>query len=444
MNFDLLREVLESEALAEGLELYEIYFTSSEGLSAETLEKEISSFSSGVSAGISFRCVWQGKMGSAATELFEENELRSLVRRAKANAEVIENGEQAVIFGGSDRYEQLDNQEISMPTVSDVKAIALSIQNSIYAQNELVADGTQAGVFAEKASVELANSLGLRLSGRQCVKGAYAQAVINKDGEAQDAFDFALDLESGDIISQNAVKAALSKLGAEEIQSGKYKVIMDGKQMRAMLSAFSGVFSGKNAMLGLSLLAGKEGEKIAADFVTLVDDPFLASGVATAFDGEGVATYKKSVIENGTLKTLLYDLAYAKKAGKQSTANGQRASYAQQINIAPFGFYIKGGELTDDQLIEKMGDGIYITELKGLHAGANAVTGDFSIESAGFVVKDGHLAGAVKGFTVAGNFFDMLKQIEAVARDVKMGMPSGFTTYGSPDVLLGEMSIAGK
>ena len=90
-----------------------------------------------------------------------------------------------------------------------------------------------------------------------------------------------------------------------------------------------------------------------------------------------------------------------------------------------------------------MGDGIYVTELKGLHAGANAVTGDFSIESAGFLVENGKKTKAVKGFTVAGNFFDMLKNIEAVSDNVKFGIPSGFTVYGSPDVLLGEMSVAG-
>ena len=144
------------------------------------------------------------------------------------------------------------------------------------------------------------------------------------------------------------------------------------------------------------------------------------------------------------LKTLLYDLSVAHKAGVTTTGNGQRGSYAQQVNIAPFTFYIKGGELSDEELLGRMGDGIYVTELKGLHAGANAVTGDFSIESAGYLVEGGKKTKAVKGFTIAGNFFDMLKGIEAVARDVKFGLPSGFTTFGSPDVFLGQMSVAGE
>ena len=146
--------------------------------------------------------------------------------------------------------------------------------------------------------------------------------------------------------------------------------------MRALLSAFSSVFSGRNAYLGLSLLKGKEGERIGAECLTLVDDPmYSTSPMQTAFDGEGVATYKKNVIENGVLKTLLYDLASADKVGRESTGNGLRSSYSSTVSISPYHFYIAGGELSDEQLFESLGNGIYITELKGLHAGANAVTG---------------------------------------------------------------------
>ena len=94
-----------------------------------------------------------------------------------------------------------------------------------------------------------------------------------------------------------------------------------------------------------------------------------------------------------------------------------------------------------DKLAE---NGIYINEVKGLHAGANAVTGDFSIESAGFLVKNGKITKAVKSFTVAGNFFELLKKIEALSDTVRFDASAGYTSYGSPDVLVREMSVAGK
>ena len=445
MDFERIKDILRDEAAKRAVAEYEIFFTESKSVSTETLENEISSFASGTGAGVNFRCVREGHMGSASTELFTEEELRELVARAYANAGVIENNDVAVIFSGSDKYEECRRASCEMPSAADVKALALDMQKRTYSESELVSDGTQSGVFAETERYELVNSNGLNLSHTVSLAGAFVQAVVSREDEAQEAFDFCLGLDSAESLSKSAVDIAISKLGASEIPSGKYDVIIDGKQMRAMLSAFASAFSGKNALLELSLLAGKEGEMIASECVTLVDDPLgECNPVPTPFDGEGVATFEKNVIEDGVLKTLLYDIATAHKANKATSANGQRGSYSEQVHIAPFCIYIKGGELTDEELIKRMGDGIYVTELKGLHAGANSVTGDFSIESAGYLVEDGKISKAVKGFTVAGNFFTLLKDIKAVGAKVKFGLPSGFTTYGAPSVYLTDMSIAGQ
>lgn len=447
MKFDAVKECLIAEANRAGLSEYEIYFMESSGISAETLKDEISSFSSGVGGGVSFRCVVNGRMGCAATEFLTEEEMVALVRRAVANAQYIENDDKAILFAGSDRY-----AEVRLPSVADVEAarlkeVALEIQKETYAGSEFVADGTQSGVFSDKISMELLNSHGLRLSHCVAMSGAYVQAVVQKDGEAQDAFDFVLglDADAREGLSRRALDEALSKVGAVEIESGKYDVIFSGKEMRSLLSAFASVFSAKQAQLGLSLLKGREGERIAADCVTLVDDPMREGcPMQTPFDGEGVATYRKNVIESGTLKTLLYDLATADRAGVQTTGNGQRVSYSDSVGIRPYSFYLETGAFSEDALKESMGDGLYVTELKGLHAGCNAVTGDFSIESAGYRVRGGKVCEAVKSFTVAGNFFELLKQIEALADTVHFGIPSGFTVFGSPDVLIRQMSVAGK
>ena len=95
-----------------------------------------------------------------------------------------------------------------------------------------------------------------------------------------------------------------------------------------------------------------------------------------------------------------------------------------------------------EKLFELAGNGVFVTELKGLHAGINAVTGDFSLESAGFMIENGKKGRPVKSFTIAGNFFELLKNIEAVADEVKVGM-GGFTSFGSPSVLISSVSIAG-
>jgi PmbA protein len=329
---------------------------------------------------------------------------------------------------------------------AEIKSVALDLIKRTYEQSEYITDGTQTYAFQQRTKMILANSNGLYLENEVGVCGALVQAVVAKDGESQYGGDAetGFDAEKLEKMPKEAIDEALSKIGAKEIPSGKYDIIFDGKQMRALLSAFSSVFSGRNAYLGLSLLKGKEGEKIASDCLTLIDDPmYSTSPMQTAFDGEGVAAYKKSVIENGVLKTLLYDLASADKVGKESTGNGVRSSYASAVSIAPYHFYIEGGEMTDEELLLSLGNGIYITELKGLHAGANAVTGDFSIESAGFEVKDGKICSAIKSFTVAGNFFELIKSIEALSSNVKFGFPAGFTVFGAPNTLIRGCSVAG-
>lgn len=447
MKFDAVKNSLISEAKKAGLEEYEVYFMESSGTSAETLKGEISSFSSEVSGGISFRCIVNGKMGSASTELFTDEEMKELVARAIENARNIESDDKAVIFAGSENYADPKLPDPVYKSTAELKQIALELHHKTCDASEYTIDGTSAYVVQNSTSVVLVNSHGLELSTDINVVGMGAEAVVAKDGENQAAFalEEGIDASLGDSIAKRATSDALSKIGATETESGKYDIIFCGKQMKDLLSTFSSVFSGRSANLGLSLLKGKEGEKIAAECVTVIDDP-LYEGSATqiAFDGEGVATYTKKVIENGVLNTLLYDIASADKVGKKSTGNGQRGSYAAPVSVSPYRFYIAPGNLSDEELLASLNDGIYVTELKGLHAGANAVTGDFSIESAGFRVRNGKKCEAIKSFTVAGNFFKLLSDIESLADNVKFGFAGGFTVFGAPDTLIRGMSVAGK
>lgn len=446
MNFEAVKDSILAAAEALGIEEYDVFFMESESASTETLKDEISSFSFGVVGGVGFRCIVNGHMGCAATELLTEEEMKRIVSVAAENAKSLENEDEPMIFKGSEAYGKVTIPPYARPSTARMKEIALTLQAKTYQESDYIADGTQSGVFAERTRMHFLNSCGLSLSHEMGADGAFVQAVVAKDGESQADFDFTLGLENIEnaSLSETVTKKALEKIGAVEIDSGKYDVIFSGRQMCAMLSAFSSVFSAKNAQLGLSLLKGKEGQCIAAKGLCLVDDPFRAdSSMQMPFDGEGVATYRKKVIENGVLNTLLYDLATAKKEGKSSTGNGQRASYADAVTIRPYSFYFEAGTNSEEALFEKMGDGLYITELKGLHAGANAVTGDFSIESAGFRVRNGQKAEAVRSFTIAGNFFELLQIVEELGDTVHFGMP-GITVYGSPDVLVRNMSIAGK
>ena len=446
MLFEQMKNALIAAATDAGIEQYEIYYQVGESISAETLKDEISAFASSVSGGICFRCIVDGKMGYASSELMSEDAMGELVKNAISNAACIDSDDEVFIFEGSPEYAKIDAGDVKLTDAVTVRDMALRLQKETYAQSEKVGDGTQSMAMSSVSEVRLYNSNGLSLSNRTGMSGAYAAAVVRDGEEAQEAFDFSVGTSFEEVkeTSRNAVREALDKIGATVAPSGKQNVVFSGKQFRQFLAVFSSAFSAKSAQLGLSLLAGKEGEQIAAPFVNIIDDPMREnSPIKTPFDGEGVATARRAVVENGVLKTLLYDLTTAKKAGVTSTGNGQKGSYASPVSIAPYNFGLMAGDCDLDALLFKAGEGIYITECKGFHAGANAVTGDFSIESAGFMIREGKLAEPVKSFTIAGNFFELIKNIDTLGNEVHWGIP-GITVFGSPDVLVREMSVAGK
>lgn len=448
MDFERIKDILKQEAESKGVSEYEIYAVQASECSVETLDKKISTFSSSTSGGLCFRALVDSRMGYASTELYEDEEIRSLVGRAIENAKITEKLDTVGIFSGSEHYETVLPDTREKNDAIALKTAALKLSDALFESSRYIRSGTLSAMSEYSLKRRIANSRGLDLSSEAGACIAVAESVVEKDGESQAAYEIReyKDAASLPLIASMATERALGRLGAQSVPTGKYDIVIDGKQMKALLSVFSSVFSAKSVLRGISLLAGKIGERVASDVITLTDDP-MREGYAfrTPFDAEGVATAKKNVIEHGVLKTFLHNRETALTMNADPTANASKASYASPVGISPYVFSIERGSLSEEDLLRKLDTGIYVTEFKGLHAGANAVTGDFSLESAGFLVEGGKKTKAVKSFTVSGNFFELLKKVEALSDTVKgLEAPTSFTAFGSPDALVCDMSIAGK
>ena len=447
MNFQEMKNILFAAADRAGLKDYDVYYRVSTDASADALNREPNASAFGNAGGVSFRCAVEGKIGSASTECMTKAELEALIPRAIANAALVDADEEPIFFlpGEGDAYGKVTVEKETLPTAAELRRTAMELQERIYSASDLVTDGTSTAAGATEVTVSLANSRGLSLSHSAAMRYSYAEAVINDGKEPSYGADMSSELDptkSG--IAEKAVAEAIERLGGKGVKTGKYNVVFSAKEVRTLFSTFGGIFSGKSAMLGLSLLKGKEGTAVASSALTVYDDPFYpANTMQMPFDAEGVPTYKKALIEKGVLKTLLYDLTTAKKTGNRSTGNAGRGSYADPVAIRGYCRAIEAGTDTLEELFARVGDGIYITEMKGLHAGCDAVTGDFSIESAGFAIKDGKKAGPVKAFTIAGNFFDLLKNIEAVGSEVEAGT-CGFSMSAAPAMMVRDISVAGE
>ena len=448
MNYDLFKEAVFQAAEAQGLKDYELYYMGGESISVSAHQREINRFDNSVSGGACFRCIVDGKMGYASTELLDAEQAGTIVARAVENARTIENTDQVFIHSAGDTYRETGGQDLPLPAVEAMIPFVLDCQSKAYDADPRVCDGTSSQFAAERVVTRLSNSKGLDLQNVTSFQAGIVGAVLEQDGQRYNSYDYrsgTLSQVSRKELARSAVEKAAAIDGAEIAQSGKYAVDLDPEVIADLLSIFCAVFSADQVQKGLSLLKGQEGQEIASPCVTLIDDPFYPGcTVQAGFDGEGVATYTKSVIEGGVLRTFLHNLKTAAKAGVKSTGNAYKSSYAANVSVAPYSFYLKPGELTQEELFAKAGNGIYLTEINGGHAGANAVTGDFSLQSAGFLIEDGKKGKSVRGFTVAGNFFELLKSIEQVGSDLHFEIPSGCTVFGSPSVLVKELSVAGK
>ncbi|MBR1586462.1 MAG: TldD/PmbA family protein [Clostridia bacterium] len=454
MNLDQFIQAVLDEAQKEGILAAEIYVSSRDSFRAMCVQGQIANYTVNDTRGLSLRGLYQGKIGYAATEAIDEEAVGQLVRAVKESAALTEDDDVQEIYRGDEAYPEIDNYQPALDQVEEKKKLLLiqEIEKNALAMDERITALNYNMISTSSGETRLVNrvvadgktsGLDLRFQDNMaiCVVGATA-----KDGDKVSTgygLKVTRDFEEFDAeaIAKDAVEEALFMLRAAPVPSGTYRAIIDAKCMPDLLGVFADVFSAENAQKGMSLLAGKEGQVIASDVVTLMDDPLLPGGLASRpFDDEGVATRTKAVIEKGKLTTLLHNLKTARKAGVKSTGNAAKPGYAGAVDISPSNFYLAPGEKNQAELLSDLGDGIVITEVSGLHAGANAISGDFSLIAQGYTVKNGKKDQPVEQITVAGNFYQLLKNIRAVGSD--LCFPG--SSVGSPSVDVGEISVAGK
>jgi len=448
MTFNEFKELVIAECAAQGITEYELYYQVGSSTSVDTFQHQINEFSSSYSGGLCFRCIVGGKMGYASTEDLSAEQAALVVAKAADNASVLEAEEQVFLGEGGQEYEPLELEPYALPTTEELIAKVLETTEKIYAADPMVIDGCQTQGILESSEVAIYNSKGLDLHYANNATGLIVVGVVSNGQEMSNDYQIKLgklDQIDVDKLVNKAVSEAKVKLGGDVAPTGQYPVVFSPDAMCSLLQVYSSVFNSENAQKGLSKLASSEGQTIAAPCVTLIDDPFHKENPEPInFDAEGSPTHKKAVIENGVLNTLLYNLKTAAVAGKKTTGNASKAGYDSSVGIRPFTMYLSAGEMTEEELFAKAGNGVYITDLSGLHAGADPISGDFSLQSAGYMIEDGKKAGYVKTFTVAGNFYELLKNIDALSDQVVLPMAMGMTAFGSPSVLVSGLSIAGK
>lgn len=289
----------------------------------------------------------------------------------------------------------------------------------------------------------LANSLRFVGESRRSYCSVVAIPIAQaEDGAMQRDYWFSVartlaKLESPEAVGREAARRTLRRLGARKVASTKVPVVLDPLVAGSILNHVSDAANGDAIYRQSSFLAGKLGEKIAGDNVTVIDDGTMPGGFGTSpFDGEGVPTRRTPVIEKGVLKSYLLNTYTARKLGLQTTGNAARG-LAGNPGIGSGNFFLQAGTRTPQQIVGDVRQGFYITEFLGF--GVNLVTGDFSQGASGLWIENGELAFPVEEVTVAGNLKDMLKNISEIGSDLEF---RGATA--SPTLRIDGMTIAGE
>lgn len=448
MELKTFRDQLFSKGETYGFTDMELYYEKTDSLRCQVFEGEVDGYESATVNGVSLRGLYDGKMGYAYTEKLEEDSIAYLLDNAKENAVLMESDPEE-LFTGSDHYEKLDLYTDALDDVQPDAIISFlkRVEEKSNAFDPRVRH-TEMTVM-ERRSFEkgIYNNKGLALSERNNFLLALVSVSVEDNGELKSGMQFKISKDfaemDADQLAKEAVEKALNALGGKVYPNKNYPVVFENNAAATFLATFASSFSAEAVQKEQSRLKGRLNDQIASDIVTLMDDPFLPEGIESrTFDAEGVPTSKCKVVDHGKLTTFLHNQQTAKKDGISSTGHGGRQSYKDALQVSPSNFFVEPGEKSFEALYSSMDEGIIITDLAGMHSGADPISGDFSLAADGFYVKDGKIVGPTNLMTVAGNFFDVLKDVTQVGNDLTFSPMSMNGYIGSPSLKVKQLSIA--
>ncbi len=433
-----------ASAKEAGLEEVELYVSESHSLQISLFHGEVDEYKDNNGYSILARGILNGKCGAATADVWNKDKAQWLIDEMVANAKVIENDDPIFIFKGSEKYHKVNtfNKALEEVTIDEKMEKLHALENALKNIDKRIVEvaGTEFSQTTEK--VTLINSNGLNLTQKSNYFTFVAQCVAKEGEQTKSGYDFFLDNDfskfNAEEFAKKIVKITVDQLGGEPCETNKYKAVLHPDVVTSLMKAYVGHADAEEVQKHSSLFIDKVGQKIASSKVTIEDKPLQKNVFARWFDDEGVATYNKPIIKNGVLQTYLYNLTTAAKAGVQSTGNGYGGGSKKGISTSFLS--LKPGKKSQEELFQEVGNGVFITDVSGLHAGLNPQSGNFSLQSTGFMIENGKKGKPLDLITVSGNLLEVFKDVVEVGNDVTVS-PSGVS---AESVLIKKLAVSGK
>lgn len=433
------------KAAQEGFDQTEVYEATSGSREITWFDGQMDKMELSETASASIRAVYQGNLAQAGLEKLDDEVMDEVFAGLKEQAAAITSDDKPQFVGPQKTDLVKKENSWVRPATPQVLQLLKQIEADILAFDSRIVQASSLGWSEVRGTRAITNSLGLETADEDYVQYVAAACVAEDDGVVQDSFLIKVvpDIASFDRAAfvKELCEEAIFRTGAASVPSRQYPVILHRDAMSSLLAAFAGLFSGEMISRQISPLKDKLGQQIFSKEITIVDDPRNLDALSVAnFDDEGTPTRRKYVVKDGVFETILHNTTTAGRMGMESTGNGFRGGYASPVSVSPMNMYIEPGTLSLAQLEEKMGDGLVITDLEGLHAGIDFVSTNFSLQARGYKVEQGKKTAAVTLITAADSFLHLMNEVAAVGSDLDWK----YLSVVSPSILFTGISISGE
>jgi len=436
-------------ATGAGASEAEAYVSREGGREVRVHGGEVESLTAATQSGVGVRA-WSGhRVGYAFGTDFSEAGVRAIAARAAEAAAVADEDEFAAPPQPAE-FEALAG--LSDPSAGEwetarVAELALAVERTALAADERLV-GVETTLYADsKEQIAIASSTGVAGEYETSTCYAYLQALAEGEGARETGLGFGLargpDGLDPEAIGAEGAARALEMIGAAKPESRACPVVLEETVAASFVGLVGGALSAKAVQRGRSPFAGRLDEAVASSAFALHDDGRDPAGPASApLDAEGVPRRRTALIEDGRLRSYLFDTYTANREGVSSTGNAARLGYRSLPSVSTSNLVVAPGSLTLEELLAEAGEGVYVTDVAGLHSGVNPVTGVFSVGASGRIIRNGALAEPVREFTIAGELAGMLGAVSAAGAEARW-VPFG-GSVSTPPLLIAEMAISGS
>lgn len=437
-----VKKFFEKAALA-GITSSSLHIVTSSSTSVEIYHGEIESYVVEGSYVILAAGIYDGKYGSATSQVSDSSCIDFLIKSIIESASVSERTDCLDFFKGSPKYKKkyfYDKHLKEIPIEEKISFIK-DIDERLSKIDPEVSDVPGVTYFEEEDVSYLYNSYGVKLSSKTNDCGISAAIVLKRGEDTKTAEKFVNKESFEEIDKEKIIEDLLergkSKLGAGQCKAGKYPTLIDKRVFRVFISCLLGANSSIAVQKHSSFLEGLEGKLIASPKLTIDEVPLKKGPYYSYYDEEGVAKYNKRIVNKGVLLTHFYNRETAKKANRETTANA--CASGGKIGLSFSNPSVKAGRKSKEEIISKIKEGVYITNIEGFGSGYDSSSGDFSCQAEGFMIRDGKFAEPLNLITLSGNILQVMKDIKFLSNDT-----GDHLSFSVPDVLIKSMSIGGK